>query len=113
MHGITAPDAGMRACSLACWIEPCDGRQRHGVPLFAGELGAYCAAPTPDRLRWFRDVRRGLEQRQIGWALWEWEGCFGLHARHSDAGRLVLDTAVASALGLDLSDKPGGAVTQH
>jgi endoglucanase len=67
-------------------------RQRHGVPLFAGELGAYCAAPTPDRLRWFRDVRRGLEQRQIGWALWEWEGCFGLHARHSDAGRLVLDT---------------------
>jgi len=88
-------------------------RQMHGVPLFAGELGAYCAAPTPDRLRWFRDVRRGLEQRQIGWALWEWEGCFGLHARHSDAGRLVLDTAVASALGLDLIDKPGGAVTQH
>lgn len=27
-------------------------RQMHGVPLFAGELGAYCAAPTPDRLRW-------------------------------------------------------------
>ena len=74
--------------------------------------GLLCRA-DPGSTPVVRDVRRGLEQRQIGWALREWEGCFGLHDRHSDAGRLVLDTAVASAIGLDLSDKPGGAVTQH
>jgi len=81
-------------------------RQTHGVALFAGELGAYCAAPTTDRLEWFSDVRLALEQRQIGWALWEWDGCFGLNARHTDAGKLVLDTAVAAVLGLDLHDRP-------
>jgi len=75
-------------------------RETHGVPLFAGELGAYCKAPSPDRLRWFRDVRVELEQRGIGWALWAWEGCFGLDARHGDDGRLVVDTAVIRALGL-------------
>jgi hypothetical protein len=45
-------------------------------------------------------VRVELEQRGIGWALWAWEGCFGLDARHGDDGRLVVDTAVIRALGL-------------
>jgi aryl-phospho-beta-D-glucosidase BglC (GH1 family) len=72
----------------------------HAVPIFAGEFGAYCRAPEADRLAWIRDVREALERREIGWALWGWDDCFGLDARHDDAGVLKLDTDVLRALGV-------------
>ena len=72
----------------------------HGVPIFAGEFGAYCGAPGPDRLAWIQDVREALERRQIGWALWGWDDCFGLDSRHDDAGVLQLDTDMLRALGV-------------
>jgi aryl-phospho-beta-D-glucosidase BglC (GH1 family) len=72
----------------------------HAVPIFAGEFGAYCGAPEADRLAWIRDVREALERREIGWALWGWDDCFGLDARHDDAGGLKLDTGVLRALGV-------------
>lgn len=72
----------------------------HAVPILAGEFGVYCGAPEGDRLAWIRDVREALEQRKIGWALWGWDDCFGLDARHDDAGGLKLDTDVLGALGV-------------
>ena len=76
-------------------------RRVHGVPVFAGELGVTCTAPKPDRLAWIRDARVELERREIGWALWGWDDCFGLNAHREADGRLVLDADVLEALGLD------------
>ena len=75
-------------------------RLRHRVSVFAGEFGVTCAAPEPDRLAWIRDVRAGLERRDIGWALWGWDDCFGLDTHRGADGRLVPDAGVLAALGL-------------
>ncbi len=72
----------------------------HRVSVFAGEFGVTCAAPERDRLAWIRDVRAGLERRDIGWALWGWDDCFGLDAHRGADGRLAPDTGVLAALGL-------------
>jgi hypothetical protein len=80
----------------------------HGVPVFLGEFGATCGAPKQDRLAWLRDVRTALERRRIGWALWAWDDCFGLNARHAADGRLVLDADVLGALGLGGTDLSRG-----
>lgn len=75
-------------------------QRSHQVPIFAGEFGVFCAAPRADRLAWIRDVRRALEQRNIGWALWGWDDCFGLGGHHAKDGALQLDEGVLDALGL-------------
>lgn len=76
-------------------------RRRYRVPVFAGEFGAICLAPREDRLDWIRTVRTDLEQRDIGWSLWDFDTCFGLDARRGADGRLTVDRGVLGALGLE------------
>jgi len=52
--------------------------RRLGLPLYCGEWGCYYKAPMDSRLRWYRDVRRVLEQNGIAWATWDYKGGFGL-----------------------------------
>lgn len=87
--------------ALAARLEQVDQwRRRYRVPVFAGEFGANCRAPREDRLDWIRQVRTGLEQRHIGWALWDFDTCFGLDAQRGVGGRLTANPDVLGALGL-------------
>ncbi|MBV9929267.1 MAG: cellulase family glycosylhydrolase [Acidobacteria bacterium] len=76
--------------------------QRRGVPLTCNEFGVYRAyAPKESRLRWIADVRAALERHQIGWAMWDYAGGFGVAVRDKDnGGRAVPDPDTAAALGL-------------
>jgi endoglucanase len=74
---------------------------RYGVPVWAGEFGAYPpAAPRADRLRWLFDVRTALERHGIGWAVWSYDESLGLDRRLDPPGNVVIDWDSAAALGL-------------
>jgi hypothetical protein len=84
-----------RIASAAEWAH------RYGVPVWAGEFGAYPAvAPRDDRLRWLYDVRTALERHGIGWAAWSYDESLGLDRRVDAAGRISIDWESARALGL-------------
>lgn len=81
--------------------EAADWAARHGVRLICNEFGAYrtyCLPPY--RIAWIRDVRLALEKYGLSWAMWEFEGGFGLIVRKG--GKAVPDRAVARALGLEI-----------
>lgn len=72
---------------------------RSGVPmpLYCGEFGVYRAfAPAPSRANWIRDVRLVLEERGIGWAMWDYVGGFALTKESTREA----DPAIAQALGM-------------
>jgi len=56
---------------------------QQGVPVFCGETGAYNKTPHPVALAWLRDVLDMLKNHNIGWALWNFRGTFGI----LDSGR--------------------------
>ncbi len=73
----------------------------HGVRVICNEFGAYTRYAWPeDRVRWTHDTRSGLEKYGIGWAMWEYDGDFGLVRRRG--GETTVDGALAGALGLTL-----------
>jgi aryl-phospho-beta-D-glucosidase BglC (GH1 family) len=73
--------------------------RRRGVPLTCNEFGVYrMYTPAPDRLRWIADVRAALERHNIGWAMWDYAGGFGVALRKD--GRAEPDPDTAAALGL-------------
>jgi endoglucanase len=76
-----------------------DWAKRNGVPLICNEFGVYrnFAAPQ-DRAAWIRDVRTSLERHNIGWAMWDYSGSFGVVTKKN--GKAVLDENVLKALGL-------------
>ncbi|HOF88771.1 MAG TPA: cellulase family glycosylhydrolase, partial [Armatimonadota bacterium] len=49
-----------------------------GVGVHCGEGGAYLHTPHDVLLRWFRDVLEILTGHNIGWALWNFRGAFGI-----------------------------------
>lgn len=58
--------------------------QRHGVPVWLGEFGAYGGPPKrpndfASRVAYARTVREAAEQRGIAWAWWELDSGFGLY----------------------------------
>jgi endoglucanase len=59
--------------------KPLAAAERAGLPLYCGEWGCIKAAPEPDRLRWYADMRSILEGHGIAWATWDYKsGHFGL-----------------------------------
>lgn len=76
--------------------------EKHGVRLFCNEFGAYRNYCLPqDRKIWIQDVRLALEKYGIGWAMWEFDGSFGLVYRKNK--KAVVDKSIASALGLKIN----------
>ncbi len=74
------------------------GKQR-GVPLYCGEFGVYKAyADAKSRATWISDMRTALEAQHIGWAMWDWDGNFGLVTKA--ASGTVVDENVLHALGM-------------
>jgi endoglucanase len=77
--------------------------RRNGVPVFCGEFGVYRkVSPPADRATWISDVRSALEDLGIGWAMWDYDGGFGLIRYSSPGARAgrVLDGLAVTALGL-------------
>jgi len=69
------------------------------VPLWCGEFGAYRTyAPPADRARWIADMRATLEENNIGWAMWDYQGGFALVTKKD--GVPTPDPAIVEALGL-------------
>jgi endoglucanase len=88
-----AKGISQRLAFAASW-----GRER-GVPIICNEFGAFRdTAPSDSRTRYLHDVRTGLEEQGIGWAMWDWSGNFGL-VTHSN-GIVTPDGENVGALGL-------------
>ena len=72
-----------------------------GVPVICNEFGVYRKNAEPkDRAAWLTDVRTALEKRDIGWAMWEYHGGFGVVT--SENGQPVPDASTLRALGLTM-----------
>ena len=88
-----AAHVGFEVATMAEWA------QRRGVPLYCGEFGVYKAYADPKaRTTWISDMRTALESKHIGWAMWDYQGNFGVVTKGS--GGTVVDQAVVAALGL-------------
>lgn len=75
--------------------------RENGAILYCSEFGAYRpAAPLSARANWLRDVRELLEERDIGWAVWDYAGGFGVAT--GKPGEREVDRYAASALGLNV-----------
>jgi endoglucanase len=73
-------------------------KQNH-VPLICNEFGVYrYGADAQDRIRWITDVRTSLERHNIGWAMWDYSGSFGVVTKQN--GKATLDDETVKALGL-------------
>ncbi len=55
------------------------------VPVFCGEFGVYMPnSPDTDRVYWYRIVREYLEEHNIPWTIWDYQGGFGVFNKNSD-----------------------------
>lgn len=69
------------AVQMAPWAE----LARQGTGVHCGECGCYNRTPHPVFLRWFEDVLSLMKENNIGWALWNFRGDFGiLDSRRQD-----------------------------
>lgn len=50
----------------------------YDVPVICGEMGVYRKVPHAVALRWLDDLLRYLSMNQIGWAMWNFSGNFGV-----------------------------------
>lgn len=78
-----------------------DWAKRRHVPLVCNEFGVYRAYADPsDRAAWIKDVRTALERHDIGWAMWDYSGSFGVVTKKD--GRATPDEVTVRALGLSM-----------
>lgn len=88
-----AARVGAEVATMSEWA------QRRGVPLYCGEFGVYKQYADPKaRATWISDMRTALEAKHIGWAMWDYQGGFGIVTK--GGGGTVVDQAVVTALGL-------------
>jgi endoglucanase len=78
-----------------------DWARQRGVPLICNEFGVYRAFADPqDRVAWIQDVRTSLERHNIGWAMWDYSGSFGVVTNRETKAKL--DEVTVRALGLKM-----------
>lgn len=63
---------------LRAFYDPWREVERTGTPAHVGELGCYEHTPNDDALRWFADVVSLLKEFGRSYALWAFEGPFGI-----------------------------------
>jgi endoglucanase len=57
---------------------PIQRARETGLPLYCGEFGVINLTPLDIRKAWLRDTVATFEESDIGWALWDWKGDFGV-----------------------------------
>ena len=78
-----------------------DWAKQRGVPLVCNEFGVFRDFSEPqDRSAWIKDVRTSLERHNIGWAMWDYSGNFGVVTQKD--GKATLDEMTVKALGLNM-----------
>jgi endoglucanase len=78
-----------------------DWAKQRGVPLICNEFGVFRDFSEPqDRSAWIKDVRTSLERHNIGWAMWDYSGNFGVVTQKD--GKVTLDETTVKALGLNM-----------
>lgn len=78
-----------------------DWAKQNHVPLVCNEFGVFRNFSDPqDRARWITDVRTSLERHEIGWAMWDYSGSFGVVTKKN--GQATLDETTVKALGLKM-----------
>jgi len=75
-----------------------DWASRNHVALTCNEFGVFRNANPEDRARWISDVRSALEHYGIGWAMWDYDGNFGVVTKTN--GKATPDVLTLHALGL-------------
>ena len=81
-----------------------DWGKQHGVPLVCNEFGVFRDFSEPqDRNGWIKDVRMALERHNIGWAMWDYDGNFGVVTKKD--GKTTPDEMTVKALGLNMPAK--------
>lgn len=73
---LTEAEIGQRFAKVAEWVK----ENRPGLEVYVGEFGVYEPAPKESKKRWLRKVVSECESHGWGWAVWEYEGAFGVHA---------------------------------
>lgn len=63
---------------LADLAQPLAAARRSGLPLYCGEFGVINLAPTAVREAWYHDIVSVFTEHDIGWANWDYKGCFAL-----------------------------------
>lgn len=77
-----------------------DWARGNNVPLVCNEFGVYRHAESQDRAAWIKDVRTSLERHNIGWAMWDYSGSFGIVTKKD--GKTTPDESAIEALGLKI-----------
>ncbi len=77
-------------------------RDRRLVPVFCGEFGVYRQnSDNQQRVYWYEEVRKYLEEKGIAWTSWDYHGGFGLFNRGSNEQfEHDLNLPMVEALGL-------------
>ena len=60
------------------FMKPIAAGKKYHLPLYCGEWGCLNTVPDEARLQWFRDMKKVLEENNIGWATWDYKGGFGI-----------------------------------
>jgi len=79
--------------------------KQRGVPLICNEFGVFRDHSDPqDRAAWIKDVRTSLERHNIGWAMWDYSGNFGVATKDAtkNDSKATLDENTMRALGLSM-----------
>jgi len=74
------------------------------VRLFCGEFGVYIPnSPHADRVYWYDVVRKYLEEKEITWTIWDYQGGFGLFEKGtSELFDYDLDTEILKSLNFNI-----------
>ncbi|HWA85926.1 MAG TPA: cellulase family glycosylhydrolase [Opitutus sp.] len=59
---------------VAAWVK----KHRPGLEVYVGEFGVYEPADAQSKKNWLGTIVRNCESRDWGWAVWEYEGGFGV-----------------------------------
>ena len=75
------------ATTLRAFYEPWRAVERAGTPIHIGEFGCYNRTPNADALRWFGDLLELFREFGWGFALWQFEGPFGIVGHGREGAR--------------------------
>ena len=60
------------------FMKPIAVSKKYNLPLYCGEWGCLNLVPAEARDPWVTDMRKVLEENNIGWATWEYKSDFGI-----------------------------------
>jgi endoglucanase len=72
------------------FAKPIAVAKKYNLPLYCGEWGCLNTVPNAARLQWYRDMKKVLEENNIGWATWDYKGGFGIiNSKHEEEKELI------------------------